>query len=59
MALSAKAQARSWQVLFAVVAIIGLGLFAAPGGTPFAIAMTSLGTIGWFAVTAILNYHKK
>jgi len=59
MALSAKAQARLWQVLFAVVAVIGLGLFSLPGGAPFGIAMTGLGAVCWVAVTAILNYHKK
>jgi len=59
VALSAKLQARLWQALFAVVAVIGLGLFAVPGGAPFGIAMTGLGAVCWVAVTAILNYHKK
>lgn len=58
MALGAKAQARLWQMLFAAVALIGLGLFAVTGGAPFGIAMTGLGTVCWVAVTAIINYHK-
>lgn len=59
MALSPKAQARIWQVLFASVAIAGLGLFAVPGGAPFGIAMIGLGALCWVAVTAIVNYHSK
>ena len=59
MALGAKAQARLWQILFAVVAVIGLGLFAVPGGAPFGFAMTGLGAVGSVAVTAILNYYKE
>lgn len=57
MALSPKAQARIWQLLFASVAIAGLGLFAVPGGAPFGIAMIVLGALSWLAVTVIINYH--
>lgn len=58
MALNPKAQARLWQVLFALVALIGLYLFSVPGGTPFGFGMTGLGAVCWVAVTAIINYHR-
>jgi drug/metabolite transporter (DMT)-like permease len=53
-----KLQARIWQLVFALVGVGGVGLFAVPGGAPFGIAACVLGAIGWVAITAILNYHK-
>ena len=57
MPLNPMAQARIWQVLFALVALVGLFLFSVPGGTPLGFALTGIGAVCWVAVTAIISYH--
>lgn len=58
MRMNPKFQARIWQLVFALVGVGGVGLFAVPGGAAFGIAACVLGGVGWVAITAILNYYK-
>lgn len=49
---------RAWQILFLAVAIAGIPVGVQPGGGGFAALMIGGGLIGFFALVALVGYHK-